>query len=162
MKGSSEVLSALAGWSSKDPHGARQWVDSLEEGRDKEKVVFGLIDGWAMVDFHGASAYAETRPRSTSQDQFRKLLLNRALMAGGVPAAQQWFYGIRDDEQNQLYKSRAFDEVIQSMLYRDPSSAARWISQLEGPRISTGARLARRRLKWLNPRRRKPWIGCCH
>lgn len=160
IKGSSEVLSALAGWSSKDPHGARQWVDALEEGRDKEKIVFGLIDGWAMVDFHGASAYAETRPRSTSRDQFRKMLLNRALMAGGVPAAQQWFYGIRDDEQNQLYKSRAFDEVIQSMLYRDPSSAARWISQLQGRPYLDGSAIGKTAAKMAEsaPKETLDWL----
>lgn len=142
VKGSSEVLSALAGWSSKDPLGARQWVDTLVEGNAKEKIVLGLLDGWAMVDFHGASAYAETRPRSPVRDQFREMLLNRALMSGGIPAAQQWFYGIRDDEHNRLYKSRAFDEVIQSMLYRDPASAARWISQLEGRPYLSGHAIA--------------------
>lgn len=138
VSGSAQVLAALAGWASANPPGALAWVDALPEGRNKENVVYGLLDGWSLTDFRSAAAYAESRPRSPARERFRKLLLERSLMAGGTPAAQQWFHGIPDDDHNRLYKQRAFDEVIQAMLYRDPSSAAHWISQLDGRPYLTG------------------------
>jgi hypothetical protein len=58
-KSTPELLAALAGWASASPYQAQFWVEALEEGRDKEAIVYGLLDGWAMVDFHGAARYAE-------------------------------------------------------------------------------------------------------
>ena len=146
----SNMLAALAGWASVKPFAARGWVDALAEGKSKEELIYGLLDGWSMVDFASAAAYAETRPRSTARNRFRGLLLQRSLSAGGVPAAQQWFHRIADDEHNSKYKELAFNEVIQAMLYRDPSAAAQWISQLgeqkfvtAKPIIQTAASLAK-------------------
>ncbi|MEW6159045.1 MAG: sigma-70 family RNA polymerase sigma factor [Verrucomicrobiota bacterium] len=142
---SAEVLAALAGWASTQPQAARAWIDMLPDYEHKEAIIYGLLDGWSMIDFESAAAYAESRPRSTSRDQFRELLLQRSLLTGGLPAAQQWFARIPDDDHNQLYKQRAFDEVIQAMLYRDPAAAAQWIAQqgmqpyLAGEAISTTA-----------------------
>ncbi len=129
---SGEVLAALAGWATKDPYTARAWVDSLEGNKHQEKIALGLIDGWSTTDFHGAAVYAQSRPRSASRNKFRELLLNRALLSGGVSGAQNWFHSIPNDQHNELYKRMAFDEVIEAMLYRDPASAARWIDQLDG------------------------------
>jgi RNA polymerase sigma factor (sigma-70 family) len=124
----SHMLAALAGWSSVQPFAAKGWIDGLEEGKSKEELIHGLLDGWSMTDFAAAAAYAETRPRSTSRNRFRKLLLERSLAAGGVHAAQQWVHAISDNEHNSDYKERALGEVIQAMLYRDPAAAAQWIS----------------------------------
>jgi len=132
VKATGEVLAALAGWAARDPYTARTWVDSLEDNKDQERIALGLIDGWSTTDFHGAAIYAQSRPRSSSRNKFRELLLNRALLSGGVSGAQNWFYSIPDDQHNEVYKRMAFDEVIEAMLYRDPASAARWIDQLDG------------------------------
>lgn len=143
--GAEEALhlnAAVAGWASRAPHAARAWVEALPDGDRKEELVLGLLDGWSMADFASAAAYAESRPRSEARNQFRQLLLQRALGAGGVAAAQQWFSRIPDDEHNSLYKQRAFGEVIQTMLYRDPSAAAHWISQLGGKPFVTGDTVA--------------------
>jgi hypothetical protein len=135
VKNTPELLAALAGWASMSPNDARAWVEALEEGRAREAIVYGLLDGWATVDFQSAADYAESRPRSSARDKrFRELLLQRALASGGIAAAQQWVRGISDDEHNLSYKQRAFDEVIQTMLYRDPSAAAHWIAENAGRR----------------------------
>ena len=104
--------------------------------------MYGLFDGWAMIDFHGAARYAESRPRSEARDKFRELLMQRAMATGGVAAAQQWVQGIPDDEHNQIYKQRAFDDVIQTMLYRDPSAAAHWVVQNAGQAFLGGKAVA--------------------
>jgi hypothetical protein len=49
---------------------------------------------------------------------------------------------IPDDEHNQIYKRRAFDDVIQTMLYRDPSAAAHWIAQNAGQAFLGGKAVA--------------------
>lgn len=149
-KNSSEMMAALAGWASSSPYAATQWIDGLPKEFNPENLIYGLLDGWSMVDFYAAASYAETRPRSPSRNRFRKLLLQRSLDAGGIPAAQQWFSNISNNDHNSLYKQYAFDEVIQAMLYRDPSAAALWISQMgeqkyitSKPIIKTAGELAK-------------------
>jgi len=137
-----EQSAALAGWASANANQARAWVEALADGDAKEGLIYGLLDGWSMSDFAKAAAYAESRPRSDARDEFRKLLLQRALATGGVGAAQQWVQQIPDDEHNQLYKQRAFDDVIQTMLYRDPSAAAHWIAQNANQAFTIGTAVA--------------------
>jgi RNA polymerase sigma factor (sigma-70 family) len=132
VKSTPELLAALAGWAGANPNAARAWAESLPEGKHREDVIYGLLDGWSMVDFASAAAYAQSRPRSEARDRFIELLSQRSLAAGGIPAAQQWFAGIPNDEHNTIYKRKAFDSVIQAMLYRDPSAAAHWIAQSGG------------------------------
>jgi hypothetical protein len=139
VKNRSEILAALAGWASVSPHDARDWVEALEEGSAKEAIVYGLLDGWATVDFHSAAGYAESRPRARMRDsRFRRLLLQRALASGGIATAQQWVQGMSDAEENLLNKQGAFSEVIQTMLYRDPSAAAQWIAENAGEPFLAG------------------------
>jgi RNA polymerase sigma factor (sigma-70 family) len=135
---SPELLAALGGWASAQPFAAQGWVETLPEGGLKEDIIYGLLDGWSMVDFAGAAAYAESRPRSQARERFQDLLLNRSLAAGGVPAAQTWFERIPDDEHNKIYKEHAFDRVMQVLLFRDPSGAAYWISQHSGQPYVSG------------------------
>jgi RNA polymerase sigma factor (sigma-70 family) len=135
------VLAAVAGWASVDPSAARDWIEKLGDDPGREDAITGLIDGWSMTDFASAAAYAESRPRSTARDAFRQLLLERSLDAGGLPAAQDWFNGIPNDEHNALYKQRAFDEVVQAMLYRDPSAAAQWIASQSSASYAAGSAL---------------------
>jgi hypothetical protein len=130
--GSDEAVAALGGWASGAPALARTWLDALPESDAKESLVYGLLDGWSTTDFHAAAAYAETRPSSEARDRFRELLLQRALRAGGITAAQNWVDGIAEDDRNREYKQRAFGDVVETMLYRDPAAAARWISEMDG------------------------------
>lgn len=125
-----ETLAALAGYAQSSPAAARAWLESLPAGDAATALALGVIDGWSLTDFDAASGYAATLPRSTARDQFRSLLLQRALAAGGVDGAQRWFGTIPGDEHNQLYKQRAFDELIAAMMTRDPSSAAAWVTHL--------------------------------
>jgi len=120
--------SVLGGWAAKDPGSAVAWIEAQEPGGQTEQYVLGLIDGWSTNDFDAAAAFAETRPRSEARDHFIELLLRRAILSGGVPAAQSWFAGIPDGEHNEIYKRRAFNGVVQAMLNRDPAEAAAWIA----------------------------------
>jgi len=158
---SSDLLAAIAGWSSAHPMAARDWIELQPNEKYREELIYGLLDGWSMSNFSAAAAYAESRPRSTSRNRFRKLLLDRAIASGGIPAAQQWFHAIPEDEHNSLYKQYAFNEVIEAMLYRDPAAAAHWLSQQGGqkhltskPIMKTASMLAQgspeKAMQWLN------------
>ncbi len=138
---SPELLASLAGWASTDPRRAREWTDAIP-AESREKLVYGLLDGWSLVDFQGAAAYAAARPGSEARDRFCELLTQRSLRAGGIPAAQDWVYRIGDDEASSTYKRHAFDSVIQAMLLRDPASAAQWISQLHDQPFAAGKSVA--------------------
>jgi|GEM_PF-1250565 len=167
LKARSKTLAALAGWATTEAHSTRAWLEALPDTAPREALIYGLLDGWSTVNFPAAASYAESRPRSESRNSFRELLLERSLALGGVTAAQQWFTGIPDDEHNSLYKQRAFDEVIRSMLYRDPAAAAQWLAQqggraylTAGPITETAAKLAQtaplEALRWLENFRAAP------
>lgn len=167
LRAKSKTLAALAGWATTDANSTRAWLEALPDTAPREELIYGLLDGWSTVSFTAAASYAESRPRSPSRESFRELLLERSLAMGGVPAAQQWFQGIADNEHNSLYKQRAFAEVIRSMLYRDPAAAAQWLAQqggraylTAGPITETAAKLAQtaplEALRWLENFRTAP------
>lgn len=132
LEANPETLAALAGWASADPEKVQSWIAALPDGSPSHDLLFGLLDGWSMVDFRAAASYAESLPGDSERENIRELLFQRSLMAGGLPAAQDWVSRIPGDENNRAYKTEAFDDVIRAMLYRDPSAAAQWISQLAG------------------------------
>jgi RNA polymerase sigma factor (sigma-70 family) len=137
---SDEAGAAMGGWASVAPRAARAWLDAQPEGQAKGSLILGLLDGWSTVDFQAAAGYAASLPSNSARDQYSELLLQRALRTGGLAAAQQWVDRIPNDEPARDFKQRAFADVIQTMLYRDPAAAAQWISQLEGqPFVSSEA-----------------------
>ena len=125
------ILAALGGWASKDPRAARDWAEGAPE-KLREDLLFGVIDGWALADFSAAADYAETRPRSGARTRFIQLLLKRSMANGDIAGAQIWFAGISNDDHNEVYKRRAFEGIVSTMLYRDPAAAAQWISSQAG------------------------------
>lgn len=139
---SPETIAALAGYAQVSPDKARAWLESLPPGDAATNLAIGLIDGWSLTDFDAAAACAAALPRSNARDHFRKLLLERALAGGGVEAAQRWVAGIAEDDHNQVYKQRAFDDLISLMAARDPSHAAAWITQLGRQEYMTGGALS--------------------
>lgn len=111
---------------------ARSWAEGLEDEGLRENMLFGVIDGWALADFQAAADYAETRPRSDARTRFIDLLMKRSMANGDLAGAQNWFSGISNDDHNKVYKRRAFERIVATMLYRDPSAAAHWISSQAG------------------------------
>ena len=132
VTGSAMMQAAVAGWATANPHGAREWVETLDEGANKEELIVGLLDGWATSDLDGASRYAETRPRTPARNRMRKMLMERALVSGGIQGAQQWFYGVSGEGHNRMYKQLALDELTQKIVRQDPAAAARWLKQQDG------------------------------
>jgi hypothetical protein len=133
-----ELQSALAGWAAADLENARFWTEALPDGREKERLIGGLLDGWSLNHFEGAAAYAESRPQTSARDEFGRILLERSLAAGGSAAARQWVERIPDDELNRFYKQRAFDKVVRAMLEHEPAAAAQWIEQYAGHSVIEG------------------------
>ncbi|HEX2747095.1 MAG TPA: sigma-70 family RNA polymerase sigma factor, partial [Verrucomicrobiales bacterium] len=70
-----ETLAALAGWAQSSPDSARAWLAQADEGEVRTNLTFGLIDGWSLTDFHAASAFASSQPRSAGRAEFRSLFI---------------------------------------------------------------------------------------
>ncbi|MCI0541477.1 MAG: sigma-70 family RNA polymerase sigma factor [Verrucomicrobiales bacterium] len=130
--GSPATVAAMAGWASVDTRAAQAWVEALPEGQAREDVIVGLLDGWSSTDHAGASRYAESRPRTPARNRMRQMLMEKVLLSGGIPAAQQWFTEMNGEGHNQPYKQLAFDELNERMLQNDPMAAAKWIRELDG------------------------------
>lgn len=129
---SSAMLAALAGWASSTPASARAWAEKVENGTLREDLLFGVIDGWTLIDFKAAADYAETRPRSDARTRFIELLFQRSMAAGGVAGTQNWFAGISNNDHNKVFKRRAFERIAGTILGRDPAEAAQWIASQAG------------------------------
>jgi hypothetical protein len=147
------ILSAIAGWATADPMSARNWAEKLEEGQAKEDIIVGLLDGWAIADHESASRYIEARPRTQARNRARQMLLERALMTGGIPAAQSWFSTINGEGDNTMYKQLAFDELTTRMLDHDPKAVAAYIQEHDGQNHARGRaiRNTARKLATANP-----------
>ncbi|HUF63799.1 MAG TPA: sigma-70 family RNA polymerase sigma factor, partial [Verrucomicrobiales bacterium] len=112
-----ETLAALSGWAASDPGAAQSWIQTFEDGDTREHLVYGLLDGWSLVDFSAAAAFAESRPRSEARSRFIELLFRRSIAQNGFSAAQDWVSSIAGDERNETYKRQAFDRVVRAMVY---------------------------------------------
>ena len=115
----------------KNPAAARAYIEAITDPQRKAALTYGLLDGWAAVDFEAAAAYAASSPRSSERDRFRELLLARAFSTGGIEGAQKFFASIPADEHNQLYRQRAFEDVTRLLMMRDPAMARDWLSKQE-------------------------------
>ncbi len=133
--GSPIVLAAMAGWASSNPLTARNWAEALPDGQEKEDIMVGMLDGWATVHLEAASRYIETRPRTPARNRTRQMLLERALINGGIPGARDWFGKINGEGPNKMYKQLAFDELTTRMLDHDTESTALWIKEQDGAGI---------------------------
>ena len=159
--GSPIVLAAMAGWASANPLAARDWAEALPDGQDKEDILFGVLDGWATLDLEAASRYIESRPRTQARNRTRQLLLERALMTGGIPGARDWFGKIDGEGQNKMYKQLAFDELATRMLDHDPQATALWIKEQDGDKHLAGRaiRSTARKLATGNPEDALQFVG---
>lgn len=159
--GSPIVLAAMAGWASVNPLAARDWAEALPDGQNKEDILFGVLDGWATLDLEAASRYIESRPRTQARNRTRQMLLERALMTGGISGARDWFGKIDGEGQNKMYKQLAFDELTTRMLDHDPHATALWIKEQDGDKHLAGRaiRSTARTLASANPEDALEFVG---
>ncbi len=127
------AMSVISGWASTDPEGAKAWIDSQEDGREKMMYVNGLVEGLAKSDPAAATAYvlAMDAPAEGENggrggfDMRSRYISNIAseMLKQGVDAATAW--------ANELpaggMRSSALNEVAEFYARQDPATAAKWI-----------------------------------
>jgi hypothetical protein len=140
------ALSAISGWASSDPEGAKAHIASLENGFEKSMLMQGLVSGLAKNDPDAATRYvlqidAEQRAAAANgegggrDDRFRGFSVDRQMEAianvqlrQGVKQATSWAAALPDGS----VKSSAFDQLAESLVRSDPEAAAEWIKQHAG------------------------------
>ena len=132
--GSPIVLAAMAGWASSNPLTARNWAEALPDGQEKEDIMVGMLDGWATVDLEAASRYIETRPRTPARNRTRQMLLERALINGGIPGAAIGLARSMAKARTRCASSLPSTNTTR-MLDHDTESTALWIKEQDGAGI---------------------------
>lgn len=126
------AMSVLSGWATTDPDGAKAWIESQEDGREKMMYMNGLIDGLAKTDPAAATAYVlsmaapvEGEDGGGGFDMRSRYISNIAgeLLKQGVEAASAWADGLPEGSM----KASALGEVAQFYARQDPAAAAKWI-----------------------------------
>lgn len=137
-------MSAITGWASVDPEGAKAHLAKIENGWEKGMMLQGLVSGLAKNDPAAATAYvlkvdaeqraaAAARPegeRGRGDDRFRGFSVDRQMdaiasvqMRRGVAEATAWAEGLPAGS----IKASAFDRVAEDYAQNDPVAAAEWV-----------------------------------
>ncbi|MFT4547416.1 MAG: hypothetical protein ACI9MB_001362, partial [Verrucomicrobiales bacterium] len=159
------TMSALAGWATANPSGAKAWVESQEDGRDKMMYMNGLVEGLAKSDPAAATAYvlgmeapAEGEGGREGFDMRSRYIANIAgeMLKQGVDTASAW----ASDLPAGSMRASALGEVAQYYSRQDPASAAAWI---EGYADSADAKGAVREIadRWAreSPSEAAKWVA---
>lgn len=141
------TMSALTGWASTDPEGAKAHLATVENGWEKGMMMQGLVRGLAKNDPQVATDYvlkidAEQRAAAAAQgegnnreDRNRGFSVDRQMdaiasvqMKRGVSEATTWAESLPDGS----VKSSAFDRVAEEYARTDAAGAAEWVKQHAG------------------------------
>jgi len=126
------AMSALAGWASSDPEGAKAWIAGQEDGREKMMYTGGLIEGLAKTDPAAATAYVLSLAAPQAGEDGRvgfdprdRYISNIAgeMLKQGVEVASAWAHSLPEGSM----KASALGEVAQFYARQDPAAAAKWI-----------------------------------
>ena len=131
-------ISAMKGWASTDPEGAKAHLDGLENGFEKGMMMQGLVSGMASSDPAAATAYVleiDAAQRASGEEgdrdnRWRGFAVDRQMEAiakaqiqRGMGEATAWAESLPDGS----VKSSAFDRVAENYARNNPEEAAEWV-----------------------------------
>lgn len=130
-------ISAMKGWASADPEGAKAHLAGLEGGFEKGMMTQGVVSGLASTDPEAATAFVleldaaqsaegegggDNRWRGFAVDRQMEAIA-RAQMQQGMNTATAWAEGLPEG----TLKTSAFDQVAEGYAQNDPEAAAEWV-----------------------------------
>lgn len=130
-------ISAMKGWASADPGGAKAHLAGLEGGFEKGMMTQGVVSGLASTDPEAATAFVleldaaqsaegegggDNRWRGFAVDRQMEAIA-RAQMQQGMNTATAWAEGLPEG----TLKTSAFDQVAEGYAQNDPEAAAEWV-----------------------------------
>lgn len=120
--GGGESFSALSGWATTDPDGAKAWLDGQEDGRTKGFLTAALIEGLITTDPDSAMNYISNLPADDEgRGRYTSMIASEKLEQG-LQSALSWFDSISDPE----LKSGAAFRIAMDYGREDPAAAAAW------------------------------------
>ncbi|MBP7950889.1 MAG: hypothetical protein KA004_14655 [Verrucomicrobiales bacterium] len=133
----------LAGWASKDPAAAMQWVAEQKTENEWEKgaMIRGLVSGLARSDVDAAVNYVSQLKDERERSRMSQVITEEKIKLG-VDAAAQWAISLSDPNM----KKGAFEGVTEQLYRTDPQKAAEFVKANAGQEFSNVAagELARR------------------
>jgi len=128
------ISGALAGWASKDPLAAKQWIEARLEPNERLLHGWALVDGWARHDPKAATDYVLGLTNIPGTDRFiRSIALEMTRQSG--PAASEWAEAL---PQGPL-RETGIDEVAASWARTAPGFATNWAFALTDSPLATRA-----------------------
>lgn len=130
-------ISAMKGWASNDPEGAKAHLGGLEGGFEKGMLTQGVVSGLASTDPEAATAFVleldaaqsaegegggDNRWRGFAVDRQMEAIA-RAQLQQGMSKATSWAESLPEGS----LKSSAFDQVAEGYAQNDPEAAAEWV-----------------------------------
>jgi len=138
-------IAAISGWASKDPEGAKAYLDTVDSEIARGVLTQGIVSGMASTDPDGATDYvleldqlqrervagADTREeRREWLDRGRAYAFDRQLdtiataqINLGMSNATAWAENLPEG----TIKASAFDRVADRFASEDPTAAAEWV-----------------------------------
>jgi hypothetical protein len=131
------LQSTLPGWASKNPDAALAWLDTVQEGEEKNRYRSSFVAGLADHDIGRATAYVMERAQAGDQlaGEYLQTVAGEELRKNGPAAATAW--GERLPEGP--LKGGALDQIAGAYVQQDPKAAAAWATQFAN--TSYGARV---------------------
>lgn len=132
-------ISAMKGWASKDPEGAKAHLTGLEGGFEKGMLTQGVVSGLASTDPEAATAFVleldaaisaegegggDNRWRGFAVDRQMEAIA-KAQLQQGMNKATSWAESLPEGS----LKSSAFDQVAEGYAQNDPEAAAEWVKR---------------------------------
>jgi hypothetical protein len=115
------VNTALSGWATEDPEGAKGWLAGLEDADERREFSEGLIIGLLQGDVAAATDYMMGLPaREQDRDQMKIILRHQLRVGLGV--ARSW----ADNLPEGMIKGAAMRELAEGLVDSDVEAAAAW------------------------------------
>ncbi|MEM7385155.1 MAG: hypothetical protein AAF514_09450 [Verrucomicrobiota bacterium] len=131
------IEDTLAGWASRSPDEALEWVNSLENSDEQERFRGSFLEGLADHDIGQATDYVMERSKAGDKQAHRYMetVTREQLRRGSIEEAARWSEDLPDGK----LKGQAMDHVAGRFVHQSPEAAAAWAAQYA--EASYGARV---------------------
>lgn len=139
--GGNNVMAALSGWAATgDSQAARDWVEGVEDDRQRTMFTFGIMEGMTRSDPDAATSYvlelAEQRAAAGEQEgdgrgrgfdptsRYMEMIASEQANRG-LAHASAWAEGLPEGE----LKDAAFSRIAASLAGEDLDAVTKWVTE---------------------------------
>lgn len=130
-RGSTELVSVLAGWATADGTAAANYVSGVEDERQQRMLAFGVVRGMMVNGVDEAMSYVSSLPKTEDGGRTQSFYMSTIaseMLEEGLDSAKSWVNTINDSD----LKSGALSRVAESAVREDLAGAVEWVTQYAG------------------------------